>query len=281
MRTSSTPFKAAALLLCLSLAFSGCTRLKPDQYTEFGYKGQAEVKEGKKVLVIDWIGNIFGALSKLILWHWKIERHSIREDTEASLEEYIAQNQDVLGNVMVQKNRYAPQDAWRRLFKNKGVKWPYRYFIGIFVVLIVDTLLPGRIFGGDHYNPFTHTVNLYSDLPAVALHELGHARDFSERRYRGSYALLYAVPFFNLYHESRATKHAFEHVRTHKQVDLEIQCYKILYPAYGTYVGSYIPYGTIVGAIVGHIWGRVEARQLQNEIDEAKARQADPNRRVV
>jgi hypothetical protein len=258
--------QALAVFLSLSLLMGGCSTLKTGEYAQFGYKGQAETKEGQRVLPVDWLGNFFGAFSKLLLWNWKVERHNIQTDTKEAVAQYLSKHEDTLGNVMVQLNRYAPQDSWRRLFQNKGVQWPYRYFLGIFSVLIMDTLLPGRIFGGDRYDPFTHTVHLYSDLPSIALHELGHAEDFAERRYRGSYALFRIVPFADLYQEYKATEDAFEYVREEKMVPTQIECYKVLYPAYGSYVGSYLFSFGILAVIVGHIWGRSEARALEQRM---------------
>ena len=266
--------KAAALGLCFAflLSSSGCASLKPEEFAVHGYHGTSTMKEGREILVLDWLGNIFGAFEKLILWNWKVSRHKITEETKASMQAYIDDNQKTLGDVEIQLNRYAPQDAWRRLFKNKGVKWPYRVFMGSLVVLIADTLWINRLFGFDYYNPYTHTVNLYTDIPSVGLHELGHAEDFAERRYRGSYAFLRLIPFFDLYQEYIATDKAFKYIRGKRQLEREIEAYKTLYPAYGTYVGSYlIPYGSVAGAIVGHIWGRSDARPLEREL---KARQA-------
>ncbi len=261
-------FISLAVVVLFLITTSGCAMLKPDQYEQYGYHGTAQVKVGHRVVPIDWIGNLFGIFEKLIIWNWKMERHNIQPETKKAINDYIADNQEVLGDVYVQVNRYAPQDAWRRLVHNKGVKWPYRLFIGTFIVLIIDTILVGRIFGGDRYNPFTHTLDIYSDIPAVALHELGHARDFSERRYRGSYAILRLIPFADLYQEYKATNHAFEYVREKKMVNQEIENYKVLYPAYGTYVGSYlfIMGGSIIGAIVGHILGRTEAHHLEERV---------------
>ena len=252
------------VLICLTVSVSGCTTLKQNEYDEFGYHGEAIVQEGARILPVDWLGNFFGAIYKLILWNWKVKRHNIQNDTEKAVADYIHANPD-LGNVQVQLNRYAPQDAWKRLFKNKGVKWPYRYTIGFFTVLFADTLFINRIFAGDYYNPFTHQVNIYSDIPAVALHELGHAKDFGRHRYRGSYALLRILPFTDLYQENAATEEAFSYARSKKDVNQEIENYKVLYPAYGTYVGGYFPVlgGSVLGAIVGHIWGRSEAGKLE------------------
>lgn len=265
----SFPLKQTALVLCLmfSLSASGCARLKPHEYERYAYKGESVVKEGYRVLPVDWLGNLFGVFSKLILWNWKVKRHNIQDKTEQAVHAYLKTHGKEVGNLAVQLNRYAPQDAWRRLFTNKGVKWPYRLFIGTFVVLIADTLLIDRIFGGDRYNPYTHTVHIHSDLPSIALHELGHARDFTRRRYRGSYAFLYIIPFFDLYHENQATDHAFDYLREEKLVETEIEAYKILYPAYGTYVGSYlIGIAGLVPVIVGHVWGRSEAEGLEKTL---------------
>jgi hypothetical protein len=270
MRNESAACRMLAIFLCFSLLSGGCTTLKKEDYAQFGYKGQAATEEGKKVWLVDGLGNFFGAFSKLILWNWKVERHNIQTETKDAVDQYLKEHESTLGNVMVQLNRYAPQDSWRRLFQNKGVKWPYRYFLGIFSVLIVDTLLPGRIFGGDRYDPFTHTVHLYSDLPSIALHELGHAEDFAERRYRGSYALFRMVPFADLYQEHKATEFAFQYVRAEKMVPTEIECYKVLYPAYGTYIGSYLYSFGLLAVIVGHIWGRSEAHALEKQQDLPK-----------
>ncbi len=270
----SSPFlKTAALFLSLTftVSISGCAMLKPGEYEKYGYKGTAEVKEGHRILPLDWLGNIFGVLEKLLLWNWKVERHWIREDAKQAIADYTRDNADVLGNVKVQLNRYAPQDDWSRLVHNHGVKWPYRLFLGTFTVLIVDTLLINRIFGGDYYNPYTHTVHLYSDLPSVALHELGHAKDFGERRYRGSYSLFRILPFVDLYQEYIASHKAFQYSRQRGDTKTEIEEYKVLYPAYGTYVGGYLGFGFIIPVIVGHIWGRSEARGVQ-AIADAKAK---------
>ena len=66
----------------------------------------------------------------------------------------------------------------------------------------------------------------------------------------------------NLYQEFQATDEALRHFIETGERGQELAAYKMLYPAYGTYVGGYIPFpGTsIVGAAVGHVWGRLKAR---------------------
>ncbi len=257
---------AILLLICFSLTFSGCSTLKKSEYEQYGYHGTPVVKEGMRILPLDWLGNLIGSLAKLLIFNWKVERHKITEPTETAIDQFI-QSHPELGGLAIQLNRYAPQDAMKRLFSNKGVKWPYRYTIGFITVLIVDVILINRIFGGDHYNPFTHTVNLYSDLPSIALHELGHAEDFAKRRYRGSYALTRILPFVDLRQEYLATSATIEYARNEKLYPLELESYRVLYPAYGTYIGGYMGILSLFAVIGGHVVGRRAAAERQDELE--------------
>jgi hypothetical protein len=147
------------------------------------------------------------------------------------------------------------------------VAWPYRLLLGLPITLIVDVLLPGRLFGGliggDMYNPYTDTVSIYSSHPAVGLHEAGHVHDFNSRKYKGTYALIRLVPFVDLYQEYLATDEAINHLIELDEREQELAAYKVLWPAYGTYVGSYVPFPgvAILGAIVGHVAGRAKAHE--------------------
>ncbi len=271
-RLARRKITAAALLLCMTVSASGCATLKPEEVDAHGYHGSPEVKEGHRVLPVDWLGNLFGVIDKIILWNWKVKRHNITEPTDQAIQAYLDAHPTELGDVVVQVNRWAPVDSMKRLVKNKRVKWPYRVFFGFITVLVFDVLLIDRIFGVDRYNAFTHQVHVHSDLPSVALHELGHARDFAGRRYKGSYAMLRMVPFADLYQEHKATKIALTYMRDEKLLDTELEAYKILYPAFGTYMGGYLfGMGAIPGALIGHIAGRATARSV-----ERQARQAQP-----
>jgi hypothetical protein len=118
--------------------------------------------------------------------------------------------------------------------------------------------MPGRFFGGDHYNPYTNTLSLYSDDFAVALHEGGHAKDFSRRTYKGLNAALYSLPGAALYYEGVATSDALTYLDDNCRFEDEKSAYKKLHPAYGTYVGGTFLKDSGVGflmAIPGHITG--------------------------
>jgi hypothetical protein len=225
------------------------------------------IERGKPRAIIDGVGWVVGIPSKLLLWDSRIDNHKIGLETEACVAEYLSQNQ--MGHVKVRLNQYRPWDDMKRLTKNKSMAWPWRYSIGTLSVL-GETIVPGRIFGGDHFNPYSQTIHLYSDVPAIALHEAAHAKDFSRRRYPGTYAALYGLPVVPLYHESLATKDALAYAQETDDPALQQEAYRILYPAYGTYVGgaigSVLPmasfpayYGSV---ILGHAAGRWQAAQV-------------------
>lgn len=225
---------------------------------------EAQIERGKRRPVLDGVGWVFGIPAKIILWDRRMENHAVSADTEEAMRAYLEANG--LDHVKVRINQYAPLDDWRRLRANKTVGWGYRYTIGALSVA-GEALLPGRLFGGDHYNPFTGTIHLYSDVPAIALHEGGHAKDFTRRRYPGTYAIVTAVPFGSLWPEAIATGDAIAYAEQQDDPDLERETYRILFPAYGTYFGgsigdvaSPVALPVYAGAIVaGHAVGRVKA----------------------
>ncbi len=189
MRLQKTGFPLTALA-CLCLLLQGCAQI-PYTYSRINEPegailrpGDTQVDRGRPVKFVDFIGHyIFSLPSKLILWNWKVENHKISPETERILNIYLADNQ--LSNVKVRLNQYAPGGEWRRLFKNRTVGAGWRYTIG-FISVLFYTIFPGRVFGGDAYNPYTNTIYLYSDLPEIALHEGAHAKDFAIRKHRAA-----------------------------------------------------------------------------------------------
>ena len=234
----------------------------------------SQIERGKPRPVLDGMGWVFGIPSKIILWDRRVENHNVSAGTEESIRRYLDDND--LEHVKVRINQYAPLGDWRRLRANKTVGWGYRYTLGALSVA-GEAILPGRLFGGDHYNPFTGTIHLYSDVPAIALHEGGHAKDFTRRALPGTYALVTALPFGNLWPEAIATGDAITYAGQQADPELERESYRILFPAYGTYLGGSVgDYVTPValpiyaGAVVaGHAVGRVQARLVPDAEAEA------------
>lgn len=210
----------------------------------------------------DWIwpGSL---LAKLFLWNRNIDSHEISAETIAEMEEYIDKND--LGDVQILVNTYKPGTQWRRLFRNKEVGAGWRYTFGILSASIY-AILPGRFFGGDHYNPYTNTISIYSNNAAVALHEAGHAKDFNSRKLKGTHAALYSLPGAPLYYEAVASNDTLSYLKHECQYDAQKRAYRVLHPAYGTYVGGLFLRQSglgFLGAIPGHISGAIAATRVK------------------
>jgi hypothetical protein len=266
-----------AFVIGMLVFVSGCRVLEPKAIepvrnnlpTTLIAEGEPQLVVGTPRPVIDAIGWLIGLPSKIMFWNRRVENHRISAETQDHLKAYLQANG--LDQVKVRVNQYQPRDDWRRLRRNTSVAWPWRYTFGA-VITLGETLIPGRIFGGDHYNPYTATIHLYSDLPSIAFHEAAHAKDFSNRRYPGNYAALYALPCVSLWHERIATNDVLSYVQYRNDAELRREAYHILYPAYGTYAGNAAGYAVpkysypiyIGGILVGHAIGRWRGNQLDD-----------------
>jgi len=231
---------------------------------------QTQVERGERRPVIDGIGWVVGIPSKILLWNRRVDNHNVSPETEQAIAQYLAKNE--LNTVKVRLNQYAPGSDWQRLVANKSVGWGWRYSLGT-LSWVAETLFPGRVIGGDHYNPFTNTIHIYSDVQGIAVHEAGHAKDFARRRYKGTYAAVYLLPVTPLWYEAIATNDALSYLRVEGTLSDEQAADRILYPAYGTYVGNSLGYAVpvwgnplyIAGVVGGHIAGRVQANRITEE----------------
>lgn len=269
----------ALVLLLVSFCQTGCASRSYSFGTASRYYTSHElasitdqqIERGKPRRFVDGFGWVWGIPSKIILWDRRMENHDIDARTEAEVMAYLQDNE--LSTVKVRLNQYNPRDDWRRLVANKAVGAGWRYTLGV-VLVAGETIFPGRLFGGDHYNPFTDTVHLYSNSPAIAFHEAGHAKDFARRKWKGTYAAAYLIPGVPLYHEAQATNDALSYVTATREPALQREAYNLLYPAYGTYVGSAVndPTGiAYVGAVlIGHAAGRWKSRQIPDPPPESE-----------
>ena len=217
-----------------------------------------------------WPGSLLG---KLVLWNLKVDSHQMSPQTVAAVQQFMLDNE--LRDVKIRINEYDVRGEWRRTIHNTSIGFGWRYTMGI-MGWLGYTIMPGRFFGGDHYNPYSNTINLFSDLPAVGLHESGHSKDFAQRTYKGTYGVIYSfVPLFNLYPEALASTEALSYLHAKGDSETLKSGYKLLYPAYGTYLGAGI--GQFVASpavlavelgiiIPGHILGRKKARLLPTDI---------------
>lgn len=235
-------------------------------------EGESQVTRGRPWPVGDALGHYFFSLpSKLLLLNWDVNNHDISEETEAAVAEYLARNN--LKNVKVRLNEYEPRQEWRRLVRNREVGWFWRYTLGV-ISWVNYAAFPERIFagfpiigGGDHYNPYTNTISIYSDDEAIVMHEGAHAKDTARKvGWKGTYSALRILPLVPLYQEYVASNDAVDYFRAYGTPADERAAYRVLYPAYSTYVAGearwlgYDTYPVFLGAVVvGHVAGNVRA----------------------
>ncbi|QDT03037.1 hypothetical protein K227x_14160 [Rubripirellula lacrimiformis] len=277
VKTAGVKGLFGAIGLAVLLACTGCHVLSPKPIPSSPLylppplvaDADSQIEVGRPVKWLDVAGWVWGIPSKVLLWDSRIDRHRFTEPTIETTAEYLQANQ--LAHIKVRMNQYAPLEDFRRLRKNTTVAWPYRYTLGLLSVG-GEAILPGRLIGGDHFNPFTQTVHLYSDVPAIALHELGHAKDFARRKYQGTYALAYLVT--PLWHETVASRDALSYLyQRHDRAGI-VEANRVLYPAYGTYVGNALgPFSlghslpTYYGAVIaGHLNGRMLSRRIDEDL---------------
>jgi hypothetical protein len=283
--------RRARIALLALLALAGCAttpyRFADDGETELTLALQPDepqVERGRPIAWVDGLGHYFFSLpSKLILLNWRVNDHDVTPEVQQALEEYLRVNG--LCNTKVRLNQYAPGGEWRRLVRNREMPGFWRFTVGAlavsFYTIFPERLLAGFPFvgGGDHYNPYTNTLSIYSGHRAIALHEGGHARDFADqanRHWKGIYAGVRAIPLlglpFALWQEAVASSDALSWMLATGDSRLSRSGYRILYPAYGTYLGGtaqtaaaffvngWILYAIQYGVVVaGHVTGQTRA----------------------
>ncbi len=238
----------------------------------------AQIERGQPNKFLDRTGRVFGVPRQVLLWNRRVSNHNVSPHTEEITSEYLAVND--LPDVLVRVNEYAPGAELKRLKNNRRVGAGWRYTVGALDVLMY-TLRPGRLFGGDWYNPFTDTINLYSDVPAIALHEAAYAKNIHHRRHPGTYAVVQHLPLVGMWYRTNATREALQYLKEHDSVSTESpEANKILFPMYGGawggQIAQFIPIPfmglalNLTGTGIGHIVVRYRAHQDQLKEQEAE-----------
>ncbi|WP_413431703.1 hypothetical protein [Crateriforma spongiae] len=248
----------------LILLAGGCQAFN-HQDVRLSYRDPAtgiHVERGRPSQLIDGIGSVASIPSKLALWDRRADNHDVSKDTESALLQYMDHNQ--LNDTLVRVNQYDPLGEWKRLTANHRIHPGWRYTVGVYNGLKY-TLLPGRILGGDWYNPFTDTTHIYSDLSPLAISRTAYAKDVRSQPLPGLYAASQEIPLLNMLHESRARQETLMYYRQVGDPYEQSEARRVIEPDYGgswvAQVASILPYGAplgrLVGAGVGHLTNRI------------------------
>jgi hypothetical protein len=252
--------------------------------------GESQIERGRRAPVIDAVGWVVGLPAKIIFLDHHVSNHDVSPDTELSIKQYLACNG--MEKTKVRINEYDPCGEWGRLVDNKSVGWPIRYTVGTLTVAGY-TLLPGRIFGWDNYNPFTNSISIYSDVPAIALYQGGHAKDFAQRQYKGTYAAARIVPGVGLWQDSKAANDAISYIYANGNAQNQKEGYRAICPAFAFSASEPFSALTSVPLVLpavaaGHVVGQVKAGSIDNRdvplkpaIETAPASYSEPIRQAL
>ena len=267
MRRCPVRYQTALLLLLVLFIqiLPGCAFQSP-------YAGRnpenPQFERGHPFPPLDFFGDFISKPFQLLFWTLRYGNHRVSEETEKALAQFLVDYQ--LQDVKVRINQWAPHKEIGRLVTNKHIAWPYK--ILYFPSTLIASLL-GRPFSGllisDYYDPASNTIHLFSDEVPIALHEAGHAKDFASRRFKGTYALVRIFPGIDVFQEAVASDEAFNYLEGKENYEELFRAYNILYPAYSTYISSYISFTpfSLLGAIgIGHIIGRSASHDKKEEL---------------
>jgi len=263
-----------ASVLCAACATAPETYERTEAYyvqTQMSFGENVEqIEVGRPVPLLDGLNHYVLSLPvKLLLLNWHVLDHELAPEDRALLEYYFELNQ--LTSVKVRHNQYAPVDELRRLIANREVGAPYRYTLGL-VSWLQYTLIPDRLFagvpvigGGDHFNPFSNTIHVYSSDLAILLHEAGHAKDYVRHESKGTgFVLPRLLPGIDLLQEAAASSDAIRFLYCIREGEREVAAYRSLIPAYSTYIAGYFQGGlaaTLPVVAGGHVSAWFQARE--------------------
>lgn len=292
---SDQVFRVTAWVIALPLfLLSGCA-VSPYHFGRFhplepnGAAVQpVEVVYGKQHKTLDQIGWVVGTPARVLTLNKNIDNHQISTETVELLKVYMAEND--ITDVFVAVNDYDPKGQWRRLRENDRVAPFWRYSVGT-LTWMQYTLFPNRVFGGDRYDPYSNSLNLTSDVPALVLSEAAYAKDIHSQRHPGMYAaIVNDLPLLSVWRRAKATSDVLGYAQIGNDWTIEEQAYHVLYPHIGAgafgltahFVPVVGPFVTLGGAAVGHVAGRtvsyVQRPESAGAAGQPRAVEADRSR---
>lgn len=205
-----------------------------EQVSTPGKIDEIDIQVGSSSVVKYSIRNVLSIHLKLLLWNSQINSGNVSKEIIDKVREYLHDNN--LSDVNVYVNQFNPKQLWHRTFSNPKTSLLSKCTIGL-----ADCIM-SCIMSGDYFNSSSNSVNILSNDLGIALHECGHAKDFSSRKNPSLYAVSRAIPLVGslvaLYQEYLASQNAISFLRT-KNLRKEVRnTFKTLTPAFATYVGS-------------------------------------------
>lgn len=280
MRERYTIRTARTLLLAM---VAGCAQ-GPYQYGDFSTRenGPATIPE-KVVVERGGSHERLDRMSDALSWPRRKlfpELPDRREITPATLEqvtEYLDKND--LREVYVSVRDYQPRQQWRRLRESRVVSPLSRYTLGSLSV-VGYTLFPGKLFDRNSYNPYTDTLNVNADTPALLVHHAASAKSIRQRKLPGAYAVASELPLFRTWSDINAAQDVVGYAQAEENWALEEETYRRTYPKVGSEavfgagllvpVWWGIPLVRIAGGAAGNATGRAMLARREAERQDAQ-----------
>lgn len=266
--------------LLLMLALIGCAR-GPYRYGEFSGNGssvaEVVIERGEPNKRLDRMSDVV-SWPRRTLFPELPDKRDIHPETIEQVAEYLEKND--LHGVRVSVRDYQPREQWHRLRESQVVPPLTKYTIGSLSV-VSYTLLPGRVFGRNSYNPYTDTLYVNSEAPALLVHEAAFAKNVRKQPLPGIYAVSSHLPLLAAWSEVDGAREVIGYAQTEQNWDLEQQSYREVYPKVGavTMRGTAAlapvwwggPLISLAGGAVGGAAGRAALANRENEMHSASA----------
>jgi len=275
---SARPFSVSPCLILLSiLGCAGSSQYRAQSPADEVTPSDVTIVYGKPHRVADRLGYVVGLPERMLTVHPSVNNHEFSEKTREQLLTYLRKQN--ITDVYVRVNQYNPAGEWQRLRENTRIAPGWKYTVGL-LPLTAYTLIPGRIFGGDMYNPFTNSLYINSDIPSIALHEAAYAKDVRSRKRPGTYAAVNEIPFVAVWRHLNGIHDVIEYAKSEHDWETERETYRVVYPMIGIHMASggthavlgneplegifFTPLLPIGGALAGHAVGKMTiARRLR------------------
>lgn len=263
--------------LVLSLLLSGCAS-GPSCYHELTSRDRLRdvspevvFEYGKPNYLLDGMQKVAELPSRAMLGGRLKPDHIPTEETREVLTDYLQENH--LTDVPVLVNQYNPLGEWKRLRDNDRIAPIWKYTAGTFS-LVNYTIMPGRVFGRDDYNPFTNSLYFNSGRLTDSLHAAAYAKDIHQREAPGPYATVNSLPLLSLWKTTRAVDDIVYYAQARDNWQLESGVYRDQFPQVA--VETMVPAGffmspignlalALSGGAVGYAVGRTVEQQRMAE----------------
>jgi hypothetical protein len=186
-----------------------------------------------------------------------------------------------LKGLFIDVREYNPRQQWQRLVDNNRVSPVWKYTLGA-TYQVGYSILPGRAFGYDRYDPFTNTLSINSARPCNSLFTAGYVKKIYDQRYPGTYVAANLLPIMPLIRDTSIANDVLTYSHVQQEWQLKHELYPLIYGRLGGDIVSqatslipsmaYMPFymsplltraGRVVGRVTGTAFADLEEKKQE------------------